>query len=85
MRFNISRTSMMGTDSKPCPEAIPVIVDRGIPELNSVRYEIELNSIEELAAFASKYSSCIISPKVLVYPRDGVPNYSIEIYDDWRE
>ena len=61
MKTEIKRTSIWG-EGKPCDEA-----------MYDGRWELELNSLEDLMAFTKKYGPLVVSDKY------------IEIYDDYRE
>ena len=68
MKFEIHRTSDLFNEKSPCPEAILA----GRKEWEN-KYEVELNTLEELMAFVSKYGLIVLSSS------------TIEIYDAYRE
>ena len=73
MRFRITRTS----DWKNCP-CREAVFNRETQE-----YNIEINTLEELVAFAKKYGELVFKDDNLYGKEKDIP--SIEIYDDYRE
>ena len=70
MKYIVTRTSFYGDDElKPCEDAVLEKLSNG-----SVRWYININSIEEMEEFISEVGQIIIS-----YGNE------IEIYDSYRE
>ena len=73
MRFSITRTS--DWQNCPCRESV---FNRETQE-----YNIEINTLEELVAFAKKYGDLVLKDDNDYGKEKDIP--SIEIYDDYRE
>ena len=74
MRFQISRTSQF-INSETAPHERAVSEQKTYPNGNvCTEWFIEINSLEELIAFAKEVRYELV-----------VTENSIEIYDDWRE
>ena len=73
MRFKITRTS--DWENCPCRESV---FNRETQE-----YNIEINTLEDLVAFAKKYGKLIFMDNNFYGEEKDIP--SIEIYDDYRE
>ena len=73
MRFGITRTS--DCENCPCRESV---FNRETQE-----YNIEINTLEELVAFAKKYGELVFKDDNYYGKEKDIP--SIEIYDDYRE
>lgn len=70
MKYIVTRTSFYGDDElKPCEDAVLEKLSNG-----SVRWYININSLEEMEEFISEVGQIIIS-----YGNE------IEIYDNYRE
>jgi len=84
MKFEVSRTSIVNEDLKPCDEAKKeyfICKRSGSDRLHSL-WVVEINSIDDLVDFYEKYGQIIISKSF--YECDDV-KYEIEIYDEARE
>ena len=73
MRFRITRTS----DWKNCP------CREAVFNMETQEYNIEINTLEELVAFAKKYGKLVFYDDNFYGKEKDIP--SIEIYDDYRE
>lgn len=74
MRFGITRTSDWEKNC-PCKESVF--------NKETQEYNIEINTLEELVAFARKYGKLVFTDDNFYGEETDIP--SIEIYDDYRE
>ena len=78
MKYIVTRTSLYKGE-KPCDEAFKHPHPTG--QLSNVeRWTIEINSLEQLNAFAEKYEPLIVYPESYFGKSP-----EIEIYDDYKE
>lgn len=82
MKYWVTRTSEMNSETPPFPEAVFIKKDDPYPDFidPTYYYGVEINTIEELHDFIEKYGKVVISNKSGC---DGMPH--IEIYDYFRE
>jgi len=81
MKFKIIRTSLLGTEKRPCKEArLEKITKIKHPDGSTYElkeWSIEIQNLKDLIKFVKKYGDLVLSCN-----KEGL---EIEIYDTWRE
>lgn len=81
MKFNIKRTSMRYNTKDKSPYKESVFVERENPY-----YEIEVNTLEDLIEILEKSGEAEMVLTIEEWKKwNGENDYTIEIYDDYRE
>ncbi len=69
MKFMVGRASLIGSEEKPCDEAVYERTGK-----DEFRWFVELDSLEDFALFCQKYGSVLVEPS-------PYGDWYVEIYD----
>lgn len=89
MKFEITRTSNLGfsREDRPCEGSEPfvrTITSNNGSSWNVYHWTMEINTLQDIIDFMEKQEEDIVIMKSNIHI-DGLPDYIIEIYDDYRE
>mgnify|MGYP000899782754 CR=1 FL=1 len=82
MKFLVTRTSVWDKTQPPCEGAVSLSPE---PSFWDGKWEVEINSIDELWNFIDTHGQCVLSLGSLADIEAGDKQLRLEIYDDYRE